>query len=371
MAGHRVAARSTSWDMSGRLLVLGAGTAATNNFVRSLRDGDSTLGIIGCHDDRFVLKRSTADRNYLIPSATRPAFVRALCRIIRAERITLVIPNSDADVRTIARLRSRLPCRVFLPSMRSIELCQNKYRLNQTLAGRGVPVPATVPVRDLAGVAALFRRVARGSRAWCRIGRGTGSIGAVPVTSPEQARTWIRCWAGLRGIRPSAFLLSEYLPGRDFGCITLWRDGGLVLAKTCERLSYLGAGAYPGRVSSVAMLAKTVNEPGVVQICVDAVRAADPRPTGAFSVDLRENAHGVPCVTEINVGRLSSGLNIFDVTGKHNLALTFVRLGLGQPSEITDPYDVVEDYYMLRDVDTLPAIFHADDFFDGIEEVWR
>ena len=50
----------------------------------------------------------------------------------------------------------------------------------------------------------------------------------------------------------AAFLLSEYLPGRDFGCQSVWKDGELVLIKTYERLSYLGMGSQPSRVSSVA-----------------------------------------------------------------------------------------------------------------------
>ena len=34
----------------------------------------------------------------------------------------------------------------------------------------------------------------------------------------------------------TAFVLSEYLPGRDFGCQSVWKDGKLVLIKTYERL---------------------------------------------------------------------------------------------------------------------------------------
>jgi carbamoyl-phosphate synthase large subunit len=90
-----------------------------------------------------------------------------------------------------------------------------------------------------------------------------------------------------------------------------------------------------------------------------------------FSVDLKENAAGVPCITEINAGRFSSGTNILDLTGKHNMAVTYVRLGLGEAVGIRDEYDVAVDYYMLRDLDTFPGIFHADELFEAIEEVWR
>jgi len=87
--------------MDKRLLISGAGTGETNNLIRSLRAGDPSLCIIGCHSDRFVLKKSAADRNCLIPSSTHPRFPDALRHVIEQEQVDLVIPNSDADVKAV------------------------------------------------------------------------------------------------------------------------------------------------------------------------------------------------------------------------------------------------------------------------------
>ena len=76
----------------------------------------------------------------------------------------------------------------------------------------------------------------------------------------------------------------------------------------------------------------------------------------------------MPCVTEINVGRLLSGTTIFDLVGRHNMAATYVRLALDEPVAIGDPYDVAPDHFMVRDLDTLPEIFHGDTLFDGVED---
>jgi hypothetical protein len=73
-------------------------------------------------------------------------------------------------------------------------------------------------------------------------------------------------------------------------------------------------------------------------------------------------------VTEINVGRPLAGTNLLDLTGKHNMMLTYVRLALGEPVELQDERDVAEDGYAVRDFDTLPGIFHADELFDGIHD---
>ncbi|HEV8310673.1 MAG TPA: hypothetical protein VGW35_23670 [Methylomirabilota bacterium] len=354
--------------MEKRLLITGAGAGASNNLIRSLRAADRSLFLVGCHHDRFLLKKSSADRNYLVPRPAQPGYRESLQQVMAGERIDLLIPNSDADVRVASRLREELPCRLFLPRPAVIALCQDKYDLTTFLRSRGLPAPATYPVTDLDGIDELFGRLSPSSRVWCRIRTGSGSMGATPIKTAEQARAWIGYWADMRGVPATDFTLSEYLPGRDFACQSLWKDGDLVLIKTTERLSYLGGGAGPSGVSSVGALHKTVYEPRVVEVSAGAIRALDPEATGAFSVDLKEDASGTPCITEINVGRLLSGTTIFDLTGKHNMALTYVRLAFGEPVDIGEAYDVVEDYYMVRDLDTLPDLFHADQFFEGIVE---
>ncbi len=357
--------------MERRVLITGAGTGASSNLLRSLRAGDPSLFLVGCYHDRFTLKMSSADRNYLIPAPSRPAFAAALRRIIQTEKIDLLIPNSDSDVRVVSRLRGNIPCQLFLPRKATIELCQDKYKLTAFLRSRGVSVPVTYPVTDAKKIGNLFRLLPGRSRLWCRMRTGYGAMGAVRVESPKQAQNWIRSWQEMHGTPATAFILSEYLPGRDFACQSLWNGGKLILVKTCERLSYFIPASLPSAVSSVARLTKTVFEPRVVEVSTKAVRALDRKATGAFSVDLKENASGIPCITEINAGRLSSGTNILDLTGKHNMAATFVRVALGEPVDFREEYDVAEDYYMLRDLDMPPGIFHAEELFDGIEEVWR
>ncbi len=354
--------------MGTRILVTGAGSGATNNLIRSLRAGDPSLEIVGCHVDRFALKASTADRHYLIPPPVDRGFAPALRHIVAAERIGLIVPNNDRDVAAVAAIRGDLGTRRFLPRRAVIARCRDKHRLTAFLRARGVPAPLSYPVDDPARLAALFRRFPRGQRLWCRLRTGNGAVGAIPVRSPAQARSWIGCWDAVRGVPPSGFEIGEYLPGRDFACQMLWKDGRLVLAKTWQRLSYFGRGNQPTVVSSIASLAKTVREPRVVEVSAAAVRALDRQASGAFTVDLKEDRAGTPCVTEINAGRLSSGTTLLDLAGKHNMALTYVRLGLGEPVEVREEYDAAEGHYLLRDLDVEPVLLHADDLFENVRE---
>ena len=357
--------------MKKRLLVMGAGTGASNNLIRSLRAGDADLFIVGCQSDRFVIKKSPADRNYLIPDSAHPDLLGALCHIAAAEKIDLLIPSSDIDVRAISLLQDNLRCRTFLPRPDVIHLCQDKYNLTTLLRSRGLPAPLTYPISDVAEIEGLFNRLAPHSRLWCRIRTGSSSAGALPVKTPEQARSWITYWEEMRGVAPTLFTLSEYLPGRDFNLQCLWNKGTLILVKMSERLSYFVTGNSPSGVSSTPAVARTIADHRVVEVCLAAVRALDGRASGIFNVDVKENADGVPCITEINAGRFAMITNIYDLTGRHNMAVTYVRLALGQPVDIPDTDDIAEDYYLVRDLDTTPGIFHADEFFDHIHEVKR
>jgi carbamoyl-phosphate synthase large subunit len=354
--------------MSTRLLVTGAGGAAAGNLIRDLRLADSSLVIVGCHDDRFTLAKSSAVRNWLVHAPGHPGYAASLRRVIERERVDVVIPTTDPAVLALARAREALPCRLFLPALPTIALCQDKYALSRRLTEAGVPAPETYPLAGLEEVEAVFARLARHALVWCRVRHGAGSVGAIPVRRPEQARAWIAYWDEMRGVPPAAFTLSEYLPGRDFSAHSLWRDGQPLVTKTTERLSYFVAGGSPSGISSVSALSKTGQHPEVARVCVAAIRAVDPRATGVFNLDLKENAAGVACVTEINAGRFSSGPGPFDLTGKHHLSALYVRLALGEPIDLDGEYDAVDDVYALRDLDTEPGLYHADRLFEGIED---
>jgi carbamoyl-phosphate synthase large subunit len=347
------------------VLVLEAGSAPGNNLIRSLRAGGSSLTLIGCNTSRFYLKKSEAQRNYLLPVTTED-FSSALRTIVKAERVDLVIPTNDGDVARLVRLRGKLGARTLLPGKKLLAGCQDKYALTLFLRARGIPAPETYAIEHPSQIRGIFRRFGKPARLWCRVRAGSGSYGAIPVRTPQQVRGWIAFWEGMRGVPRGSFTLSEYLPGRDFCVQSLWHKGRLVLAKMAQRITYLDTGSPSGR-SSMPALAKTVHDPYVIDVCARAIRAVDERASGVLFVDLKESEKGDPCITEINAGRFATMTNIHDLVGKHNMALTYVRLALGEKVEIPHAYDYAEGYYLVRSVDTLPAVLGKDELLEDIE----
>jgi carbamoyl-phosphate synthase large subunit len=349
-------------EVTAKVLVMGAGNGAANNLVASLRSALSGVRIVGCHDDAFILKKSAAEQNYLLRS--RRAIDEVL-GIVQREHVDVVIPTGDGDVALLSDHREALGSRVFLPAKRVIDLCQDKLDLTAELARHDVPVPVSLAVTDRDRVEEVVAKLAWSPRLWCRMRSGSRSLGATPVATAEHVKSWLLLWKELRGVPPEAFMLAEHLPGRDFLCQSLWRHGRLVLVKTFERISYFGGENSPSGVSSLSSLAKTVVDARVVDVCTRAVTALDPDACGAFSIDLKENREGVPCITEINAGRFFIGMTAFDHVGAHNMSATFVRLALGEELALAEPYDCPPDYYLVRDLDTPPGVYHADEIVGG------
>ena len=161
--------------MDARLLVMSAGSGAGGNLVRSIRAGNASVTIVGCHDDQFILKNSAADRNYLArPSA--PGLGRALRRIVDTERSTS--SSRPATGRRRALARARRAGRPSLPSAgRHGRALRRQVPAHRVAAGAGGARARTHRVTDLRHLERIFERLGNPARAWCRIRAGAGSRG--------------------------------------------------------------------------------------------------------------------------------------------------------------------------------------------------
>jgi hypothetical protein len=51
------------------------------------------------------------------------------------------------------------------------------------------------------------------------------------------------------------------------------------------------------------------------------------------------------------------------------MAASYARLACGEAVQVDDPYDDPGEYYLVRQLDTVPGIFGAGELFEGIEKV--
>jgi carbamoyl-phosphate synthase large subunit len=110
-----------------RILITGAGGSPSTNFVRSLRDAPEQFYIVGTDSDPYLLMRSEADTNYLIPKVSDPKYLQALNSIIKKEKISLIHAQNDNELASISANRDQLKAKVFLPEIEIVSICQNKF----------------------------------------------------------------------------------------------------------------------------------------------------------------------------------------------------------------------------------------------------
>jgi glutathione synthase/RimK-type ligase-like ATP-grasp enzyme len=97
-----------------------------------------------------------------------------------------------------------------------------------------------------------------------------------------------------------AWMVQEYLPGRNLNWTGLFRDGELLGAAAMERLEYFLGKVSMSGVTGQVSACETVSVPEAARAAEDAVRELSAHPSGLFSVDLREDAEGRPRITEVN-----------------------------------------------------------------------
>jgi carbamoyl-phosphate synthase large subunit len=338
--------------------------------MRALRRMVPPAYIVGINDDRFSLARSSADRNYLYATPAGKSFVAPIIEIVRRERVNVVIATDDHFVKDLSDARGRFPIKLFLPRRETIDLCQDKFALTEFFRKKGIRVPRTYAIKSLRALEATFSRFPRGSVLWCRARRGSRSLGATPVQTVEQARAWITLWRDMHNVAVSEFTLAEYLPGRHWCVPSVWHDGTLLRVQATEVLSYFASGNNPGRVSSLANLAKTVVAEEARATALNAVRTLERRPNGAFCVELRDSADGVPAITEINIGRFPAGIVELLAIGEDNMVELFACAAIGKPRTAAEPLGMEAENYLVRDLDAKPGVIEASSLFGTVGQ-WQ
>ncbi|MEP6977200.1 MAG: ATP-grasp domain-containing protein [Thermoleophilia bacterium] len=335
-----------------RILVTGAGGSAAANFVASLRLATEPFYVVGVDVSPYHLELADVDVRYLVPRADAPDYLDRLNDLIAREGIELVHAQPDAEVALFAREHDRLQARTFLPDARTVELCQDKARFTEALEAAGLPTPDARTFEDERSLRQATEEILDvHGRAWLRAIRGAGARAALPVTTPAQAAAWAAYWIEVRGLEHEDFMVSQFLPGREYAFQSLWRDGELVTSAARERVQYLFGHLVPSGQTSTPSVARTVHRQDVNELCERAIRAIDPTASGVFCVDLKEDAEERPLITEVNCGRFFTTSNFLAAAGA-NMPYTYVKLAYGEPIEPLPRTNAVPpDLFWVRMVD--------------------
>ncbi|MFH1506875.1 MAG: carboxylate--amine ligase [Candidatus Omnitrophota bacterium] len=340
-----------------RILITGAGGTPSTNFVRSLRMSPEKFFLIGVDCDEYYLERAETDLKYLVPETKDKYYIPVLKQIIKETRTDFIYSQPDPEIAVISQNRNSIGAKTFLPTHRTIEICQSKLESYIVWKEAGLKVPRTIRLNGISDLKEAFSKF--GKPVWLRaIVSYGGGKDSFYTSDFEVAKAWIRHCNGWGN-----FTASEYLSPDSVTWLSLWKDGELIVAQGRKRLYWEFGNRAPSGVTGLTGTGVTVSDQIVDKLAQKVIFAIDKEPNGIFAVDLTYDKKGVPNPTEINIGRFFTTHLFFTQAGL-NLPYIFVKLAFGEkPPKIKKKINpLAEGLAWVRGMDFLPILTNVKAF---------
>jgi carbamoyl-phosphate synthase large subunit len=204
------------------------------------------------------------DKGFLVKPTTHPRYIGQLLSIVKANRVRLLVPTIDLDLRVLARNKSKFNaagCHVLVSAPEVVDICQDKRKTYRFLAKNGFDTPLTMSVRS-----ALSKKKLN----WpCFLKRwdGYAGIGNTVVNNRRDLLFYAK--------RIPNAICQEFIEGTEYSC-DVYIDFGMkvrcvVPRKRIEvRAGEVSKGQVvknPRIMSEAAMLAETLGAgPGVITL---------------------------------------------------------------------------------------------------------
>lgn len=330
--------------------LLGCGGNAGINFVKSLKIYNPNIKVIGFDLDKYNLVSCNADVKIHLNFHNIDDKIKKINSFINEYKIDFLHAQPDPEVRFLCEHSHLLDCKVFDHSLEEWKqfsdklYCAKRWKKTMNLEFSSHSLEKVLIDNS------LWNSLCTTNKVWCRSIRGAGSKAALPVSSIEQAESWANYWINNRGAHLEDFMLSEYLPGREFAVQTFWRDGELLHSQARERLVYFFGSIMPSGQSSTPAVARTVNEDNVYITAHKAIKSISEKPHGIYCVDLKENKNKSIIPMEVNYGRFFTTNDFFSNVGV-NTPATYV---FGLEDKKINSLD--QDLYWIRGLDKEPYL---------------
>lgn len=321
-----------------RILVTGAGGAPGANFIASLRLAkEEKFYIVGADINKYHIELTEGlDAKYILPTVDSPEYLDKLNEIIKREKIDFVHSQPEQEVAFISANKDKVNAKTFFPKPETLAITSDKAVFNRLLQENGLHVPKAYRLESESDIQVALDDLLRfQEKVWLRATRGAGSKASLPVNTMLQATGWIDYWVKLKGLTISDFMISEFLPGGEFAFQSIWYEGELITSMVRRREEYLFGNLFPSGQSSSPSVAVTVHRDDINELATKAIKLVDPKATGIFCADIKENKDGIPCLLEINAGRFFTTSNNFSTAGL-NMPYYYVKMALEGRESLPD-----------------------------------
>ena len=338
-----------------KILITGACAVSARSVLRSLKKSpifkncefigwDMCSLLYGVYEGLF-------DKMYKVPAVSDPSYLKIANQILEKEKPDAAIVVPEVEVLFWAENHFDIPH--IVPPPKFSRLVISKERLFDALKDTGlVPKSKTVSVDEINSPE--FKNEF-GYPVWIRDGSaGTASAkGAFKAANINELRAWTQINTGI-----SQFQLSEFLPGGNYGCFCLFKDGKLIKMAQAQRIEYIMAKVAVSGITGNTSKGKLLNREDIKQTALNAIEILCKQTgevmNGLVVVDMKGDNQDRPMITEINIRHVAFSSSF--ANAGFNISEYQLLLALNRENELSDEIEKTypQNNAILRDVDGLP-----------------
>ena len=297
--------------MTLRVAITGVSGDVGRGAVQGLRqnpDHEEPIWILGLDAGAHVRTNVLLDSFVQLPRVSDERYVNALAGVLRANKVDVLLPGIDSEIRVLSRARERLAAsgsKVVLAPTELVEAASDKLLTARFLEATGIRVPLTCDAEEMPMAALEYPMIAKP-----RVGHGSRGIKILP---DREAMQRFLC------NRPPHYCLQRHIDGPEITIGFLYDSQGTMRDAIAMERSLEG-----GRTTR----ARPVEEPTILRFIENF--GTKVRALGALNAQLRIDPRDGPLVFEINA-RLSGSTDIRISIGFNDPLRLVKHFGRGIP----------------------------------------
>ena len=158
-------AKSKFDSLSVLFTCIGRRVSLLNSFRKAARQLKTQARFFGTDTTALSPAFQLCDKGFLVKLVTDPDYIKQLLSIVRANKVKLLVPTVDLDLKLLAQNKSKfadLGCCVLISNPKVVDVCQDKNKTYRFLVEKGFDTPVTMSVREaLSKTAPNAKRPAR------------------------------------------------------------------------------------------------------------------------------------------------------------------------------------------------------------------
>jgi carbamoyl-phosphate synthase large subunit len=129
---------------------IGRRVSLLESFRRAARRLKINAAFLGTDTTELSPALQLCDRRFGVRPTTHPAYISQLLSIVKADRVKLIVPTVDLDLKRLSQNKPKfaaLGCRVLVSEPEVIDICQDKRKTYKFLLKNNFDTPETVSIR--------------------------------------------------------------------------------------------------------------------------------------------------------------------------------------------------------------------------------